>query len=90
MLNEPIAALHRDNFAAVNAKVDEAQICSLAEHQLNSLENLVLQQRRAQIRIARVLKEAELRHRKVRHNIYHLCQISFVMFTGSTQAIHHV
>ncbi|XP_054280331.1 CTTNBP2 N-terminal-like protein isoform X2 [Macrosteles quadrilineatus] len=64
-LNEPLAALHRDNFAAVNTKVDEAQICSLAEHQLSSLENLVLQQRRAQIRIARVLKDAELRHRKV-------------------------
>lgn len=64
-LNEPTAALHRDNFAAVNTKVDEAQICSLAEHQLSSLESLVLQQRRAQIRIARVLKDAELRHRKV-------------------------
>uniref|UniRef100_A0A1B6JTA2 Cortactin-binding protein-2 N-terminal domain-containing protein n=1 Tax=Homalodisca liturata TaxID=320908 RepID=A0A1B6JTA2_9HEMI len=64
-LNEPMAALHRDNFAAVSSKVDEAQICSLAEHQLSSLENLVLQQRRAQIRIARVLKDAEIRHRKV-------------------------
>ncbi|KAG8307222.1 CTTNBP2 N-terminal like [Homalodisca vitripennis] len=60
-----MAALHRDNFAAVSSKVDEAQICSLAEHQLSSLENLVLQQRRAQIRIARVLKDAEIRHRKV-------------------------
>lgn len=63
--NEPLAALHRDNFAAMNPKVDEAQICSLAEQQLSSLENLVLQQRRAQVRIARVLKDAELRHRKV-------------------------
>lgn len=63
--NEPMAALHRDNFAAMNPKVDEAQICSLAEQQLSSLENLVLQQRRAQVRIARVLKDAELRHRKV-------------------------
>lgn len=64
-LNEPLAALHRDSFAAASQRVDEAQICSLADHQYNSLENLVLQQRRSQIRIAKVLKDAELRHRKV-------------------------
>lgn len=64
-LNEPLAALQRDSFAAAGPRLDEAQICSLADHQLNSLENLVIQQRRAQIRIAKVLKDAELRHRKV-------------------------
>lgn len=64
-LNEPLAALHRDSFASASQRVDEAQICSLADHQYNSLENLVLQQRRSQIRIAKVLKDAELRHRKV-------------------------
>uniref|UniRef100_A0A1B6EA52 Cortactin-binding protein-2 N-terminal domain-containing protein n=1 Tax=Clastoptera arizonana TaxID=38151 RepID=A0A1B6EA52_9HEMI len=64
-LNEPLAALHRDSFAAVGPRVDEAQICNLADQQLSSLENLVLQQRRAQIRMAKVLKDAELRHRKV-------------------------
>ncbi|XP_075218693.1 cortactin binding protein N-terminal like nausicaa isoform X2 [Lycorma delicatula] len=64
-LNEPVAALQRDSFAAAGPRLDEAQICSLADHQLNSLENLVIQQRRAQIRIAKVLKDAELRHRKV-------------------------
>ncbi|RZF33300.1 hypothetical protein LSTR_LSTR007645 [Laodelphax striatellus] len=64
-LNDPVAALQRDAFAAPGPRIDEAQICSLADHQLNSLENLVIQQRKAQIRIAKVLKDAELRHRKV-------------------------
>ncbi|KAL1455281.1 hypothetical protein WDU94_009386 [Cyamophila willieti] len=63
--NDPIMALQRDALAASGPRINEAQICSLADHQVSSLENLVTQQRKAQIRIARVLKEAETRHRHV-------------------------
>ncbi|KAI5699320.1 hypothetical protein M8J75_001090 [Diaphorina citri] len=63
--NDAIMALQRDALAASGPRVNEAQICSIADHQVSSLEHLVTQQRKAQIRIARVLKEAETRHRHV-------------------------
>lgn len=63
--NDPIMALQRDALAASGPRINEAQICSLADHQVSSLENLVTQQRKAQIRIAKVLKEAETRHKHV-------------------------
>lgn len=63
--NDPIMALQRDALAASGPRINEAQICSLADHQVSSLENLVTQQRKAQIRIAKVLKEAENRHKHV-------------------------
>lgn len=64
--NDPIAALQRDSFAAAEPRVDEAEIRSIANHQMATLDNLVLQQRRSQMRLSRILKEAEERHRKVR------------------------
>lgn len=64
--NEPLAALQRDSFAVIDHNRDSSEMYLLVNQQLNSLENLVTQQRRSQARVARVLKEAELRHRKVR------------------------
>lgn len=63
--NDPIAALQRDSFAVIDHSRDTSDMCLFVNHQLNSLENLVIQQRRSQARVARVLKEAEIRHRKV-------------------------
>lgn len=63
--NDPLVALHRDGFAVADNSKDNAEMCFYVNHQLNSLENLVIQQRRSQARVARVLKEAEMRHRKV-------------------------
>lgn len=63
--NDPIAALQRDSFAAAEPRVDEAEIRAIVNHQMATLDNLVLQQRRSQIRLGRILKEAEERHRKV-------------------------
>ncbi|KAF4520187.1 hypothetical protein B566_EDAN003900 [Ephemera danica] len=64
-LSDPLTALQRDSSSAAEPRVDEAHIRALADHQVASLENLVLQNRKAQIRMARILKEAEERHRKV-------------------------
>ncbi|XP_071440126.1 CTTNBP2 N-terminal-like protein isoform X2 [Hetaerina americana] len=63
-INDPMAALQRDSFAATEPRVDELQIRALADHQMSSLDNLILQQRKTQIRITRVLKDAEERHKK--------------------------
>ncbi|XP_066997419.2 CTTNBP2 N-terminal-like protein isoform X2 [Anabrus simplex] len=63
--NDPFAALQRDCFAAAEPRVDEAEVRAVVNHQLAALDNLVMQQRRAQIRLGRILKEAEERHRKV-------------------------
>uniref|UniRef100_A0A0A9ZCW9 Cortactin-binding protein-2 N-terminal domain-containing protein n=3 Tax=Lygus hesperus TaxID=30085 RepID=A0A0A9ZCW9_LYGHE len=63
-LSDPISALHRDGFAAPSRSLDHTEV-SITEHQRNYLENLILQHRKAQIRMANILKDAELRHRKV-------------------------
>jgi len=65
LFNDPLAALQRDSFAAAEARVDEAEIRSIANQQMATLENLVIQQRRSQMRLARILRDAEERHRKV-------------------------
>lgn len=65
LFNDPLAALQRDSFAAAEARVDEAEIRSIANHQMATLDNLVIQQRRSQMRLARILRDAEERHRKV-------------------------
>ncbi|PSN52052.1 hypothetical protein C0J52_04543 [Blattella germanica] len=59
-----IATLKRDSFAAAEARVDEAEIRSIANQQMATLDNLVIQQRRSQMRLARILRDAEERHRK--------------------------
>jgi hypothetical protein len=66
LFNDPLAALQRDSFAAAEARVDEAEIRSIANQQMATLDNLVIQQRRSQMRLARILRDAEERHRKVR------------------------
>ena len=73
LFNDPLAALQRDSFAAAEARVDEAEIRSIANQQMATLENLVIQQRRSQMRLARILRDAEERHRKVGFcgNSYH-------------------
>lgn len=63
--NDPLAALQRDSFASAESRVDEAEIRSIANHQMATLDNLVIQQRRSQMRLARILRDAEERHRKV-------------------------
>ncbi|XP_046984282.1 CTTNBP2 N-terminal-like protein isoform X2 [Schistocerca americana] len=63
--NDPVAALQRDSFAAAEPRVDEAEIRAIANQQMATLDNLILQHRRAQIKLGRILKEAEERHRKV-------------------------
>lgn len=57
---DPLAALQRDCFATFETNND-----SLSYQQLGSLENLVLQQRRTHLRIANVLKDNQIMHRKV-------------------------
>ncbi|KAG8234440.1 hypothetical protein J437_LFUL014186 [Ladona fulva] len=64
-INDPLAALQRDSFAANEPRVDEMQIRAIADHQMSSLDNLILQHRKTQLRMSRVLKEAEERHKKV-------------------------
>ena len=67
--SDPVSALHRDNFAAPSRPLDQTDVI-VADNQLSSLENLVSQQRKAQLRMANILKDAELRHRKVFFLIY--------------------
>ncbi|KAF0312031.1 uncharacterized protein FJT64_017192 [Amphibalanus amphitrite] len=45
-------------------KVDEALIRSMADNQMASLENLILAQRAAQLKMAQYLRDAEARHAK--------------------------
>lgn len=63
--NDPVVALQRDNFAVVDQSKDDGDMYSYVNHQYSSLENLVQQQKRAKARIAKLLKDAEIRHRKV-------------------------
>lgn len=63
-LSDPISALHRDGFAAPSRSVDQTSIL-YSDQQNNYLENLALQLRKSQIRMAKILKDAEHRHRKV-------------------------
>lgn len=60
-VKDPLAALQRDCFATFETNND-----SLSYQQLGSLENLVLQQRRTHLRIANVLKDNQIMHRKVK------------------------
>lgn len=62
--NDPHAALTRD--VAIVGGVIRME-CSQADRQVASLEALVTQQRRTQCRMAKVLKEAEMRHRTVNY-----------------------
>lgn len=63
-LSDPISALHRDGFAAPSRSVEQNDMHYI-EQQRNNLENLAAQLRKSQIRMAKILKDAEIRHRKV-------------------------
>lgn len=65
-VSDPIAALYRDNFAAQTGSYEQL---ADYEHQPNPLEALVTQQRRSLIHMAKIFKEAEIRHKKVNHII---------------------
>ncbi|CAH1732609.1 CTTNBP2 N-terminal-like protein [Aphis gossypii] len=60
VVKDPLAALQRDCFATFETNND-----SLSYQQLGSLENLVLQQRKTHLRIANVLKDNQVMHRKI-------------------------
>lgn len=61
VVKDPLAALQRDGFASFETNND-----ILSYQQLGSLENLVLQQRKTHLRIASVLKDNQIMHRKVK------------------------
>lgn len=75
-----MAALRRDSFAVVDNSRDP-EMYLLVDDQLLAFHNLVIQQKRSQARVARVLKEAEMRHRKV-GDIYISC--AYVLLLLST------
>ncbi|KAL5238142.1 hypothetical protein ACI65C_005552 [Semiaphis heraclei] len=60
VVKDPLAALQRDCFVTFETNND-----NLSYQQLGSLENLVLQQRRTHLRIANVLKDNQVMHRKI-------------------------
>lgn len=64
IVKDPLAALQRDCFATIETNND-----SLSYQQLGSLENLVMQQRKTHLRIANVLKDNQVMHRKVNKRI---------------------
>nr|CAD7260196.1 unnamed protein product [Timema shepardi] len=65
LLNDLHTALQRDSFASAEPRVDEVEIRSIANQQMASLDNLVLQYRRGHMRLGRILRDAEERHKKV-------------------------
>jgi Cortactin-binding protein-2 len=63
-----LAALQRDGSLVRDDRVDEGHIRSLADRQLAALENLIVQNRRVQVHMNKVLKETDERHRQVSTN----------------------
>ncbi|KAK6619911.1 hypothetical protein RUM44_006311 [Polyplax serrata] len=64
-VNDPRAALQRDEFASAEPGMDEEQIQSLAELQMMALDNYVMQHRKMAAHMFRLLKDMEERHKKV-------------------------
>lgn len=68
VLNDPYTALLRDMFAdgpSAKPPYSDKDISMLADQQLEALENLVVQHRRAQVHMANIIRDAELKHKKV-------------------------
>lgn len=68
VLNEPYTALLRDMFADVpgtKPPYSDKDISLLADRQLEALERLVAQQRRAQLHMVNIIREAENKHKRV-------------------------
>lgn len=78
-LDNPYAALFRDTLACSGniasrqsssmAAQSEQEIRLLADHHLESLESVIIQQRQTQIRMITVLKDAEEKHKKIVHEL---------------------
>jgi Cortactin-binding protein-2 len=64
--SEPLGALQRDSDQVTDSRVDETQIRALADRQVASIENLIRQNRKMQLHMAKILKDAEDRHQKVK------------------------
>lgn len=67
-MNDPYTALLRDSIADgpnVKPPTNEKDMTTAAEQQLQALEQLALQQRRAHQHMINILKEAEAKHKKV-------------------------
>lgn len=68
LMSDPYTALLRDNIAdgqTAKAPYSERDMAQAAEQQMHALEQLALQQRWAHQHMINILKEAELKHRKV-------------------------
>ncbi|KAL3289877.1 hypothetical protein HHI36_023267 [Cryptolaemus montrouzieri] len=68
VMTDPYTALLRDSIADgpnVKPPVSERDMAATAEQQLQALEQLALQQRRAHQHMINILKEAEAKHKKV-------------------------
>ncbi|XP_045481217.1 CTTNBP2 N-terminal-like protein isoform X3 [Harmonia axyridis] len=68
VMNDPYTALLRDSIADgpnVKPPTNEKDMTTAAEQQLQALEQLALQQRRAHQHMINILKEAEAKHKKV-------------------------
>ncbi|CAB3363379.1 CTTNBP2 N-terminal-like protein isoform X2 [Cloeon dipterum] len=63
--SEPMDALQRDSTQVKDSRVDETQIRGLADRQVASIENLIRQNRKMQLHMTSILKDAEVRHQKV-------------------------
>ncbi|KAE8752418.1 hypothetical protein FOCC_FOCC000890 [Frankliniella occidentalis] len=56
-------ALQQDSFAVPDSRL--GLDCLLADHQMASLDNVILQHKQSQLRMAKMLRDMELRHLKV-------------------------
>ncbi|XP_030748776.1 uncharacterized protein CG10915 isoform X2 [Sitophilus oryzae] len=68
LMTDPYTALLRDSIAdTLNSKVpvSEKDMQAAAEHQIQALEQLAMQQRWAHQHMINILKEAEIKHKKV-------------------------
>lgn len=68
VMADPYTALLRDNISEGSSSkppISEADMQAAAEHQLQTLEHLVMQQRWAHQHMISILKEAEIKHKKV-------------------------
>lgn len=66
-LTQSHLALQQDNFAVADSRL--GLDCLLADHQMASLDNVILQHKQSQLRMAKMLRDMELRHLKVCSNV---------------------
>lgn len=62
-LTQSHLALQQDSFAVADSRL--GLDCLLADHQMASLDNVILQHKQSQLRMAKMLRDMELRHLKV-------------------------